>query len=382
MTGIAAGAGLAKFLLDQSGQIAEIRQNHVHQKEQIHWAKRSFHMDSQSLLLDALDHSKEEIRSHYETYVNRIDTPLLVLALIWPFALNTIQFSDPFVPQNPEECPDCIEAQYQWLVGLWVGFMGIILILPFWGILMMIRCKLKLDSWLEFSLAGLNRERRHIIRCAQAKHEANTAQLDDCSQPVDDDTQQMVGQLVDVVFKYQEYLARIWTAECGWLVHASTMLLWMSAVAALLLTSLSMVIFLYDKGGMHRTTCPYFGVLITSGCVLPAVYVLQQRLCNSVRPPKGEEDDEMHEAAFPLASAQNNAMQFQEKTRRWTDPVRTRSFSDSCAEEDSQSSVNGFPLSGLLPKRLLECCRHRAPQRQNSQLSPLLRASSKETTAG
>ena len=35
--------------------------------------------DSHALCLAALDHSKEEIRSHYDTYVSRIDTSLLML---------------------------------------------------------------------------------------------------------------------------------------------------------------------------------------------------------------------------------------------------------------------------------------------------------------
>ena len=46
----------------------------------------------------------------------------MVLALIWPFALNTIQFSDPFVPESEADCPECVEAKHTWLVGLWVAF--------------------------------------------------------------------------------------------------------------------------------------------------------------------------------------------------------------------------------------------------------------------
>jgi len=371
---MAAPALAAKFLLDQSGQLAELRQNHVHQKEQVYWAKRSFHMDSQSLLLDALDHSKEEIRSHYETYVGRIDTPLLVLALIWPFALNTIQFSDPFVPESVKDCPECIEADYTGLVALWVAFMGIILILPFWGILMLIRCKLKLDSWLEFSLAGLNRERRQIISRAQEAREAMTQE--ERTSPADDDTQRMVGQLVDVVFKYQEYLARIWTAECGWLVHASTMLLWMSAVAALLLTSISMVIFLYDKGGMHRDASPYFGVLIMSSCLMPAVYVLQQKMFNRVRPPGGDGNEEMSEAAFPLAFTHKSPL----SARRASDPSRRTSA--VLGSDKEPRILNGRSGFSFLPQGLLGCCKRREPQQQHSIMSPLLRASGRMSGAG
>jgi hypothetical protein len=324
-------------------------------------------MDSQSLLLDALDHSKEEIRSHYETYVNRIDTPLLVLALIWPFALNTIQFSDPFVPQSKEECPHCLEARYPWLVVLWVGSMGVILILPFWGILMLIRCKLKLDSWLEYSLAGLNRERRPLILKARDAAAAAKRQEDHGF-----DIEGMVAQLVDVVLAYQDYLARIWTAECGWLVHVSTMLLWMSAVAALFLTALSMVIFLNDKGGVHAESAQYFAVLIASGLVLPAVYVVQQRLTNTVRPPDGDPDD-LHQAAFPLcalraqkAPGRSQSMSFKEGSQRRA--PRELAFT----EEDERLGA----ANGMIPASWLRCCRRRSPH-PRALMSPLLRASTK-----
>ncbi|CAJ1438952.1 unnamed protein product [Effrenium voratum] len=142
------------------GQMVEIGQSHVHQQEQIRWARRAYQLESQSVRLDVFDHVKEEIRSHHDTYMGRIDALLLVLALVWPFGLNTIQFSDPFVPQTEMECEDCIEVQYTWLVGAWIMLLGMILILPFWGILMLIRCKLKLDRWLEYSLARLNQARR------------------------------------------------------------------------------------------------------------------------------------------------------------------------------------------------------------------------------
>lgn len=289
MAAVEALSSAARVLLDQSGSAAEITQNHQQQKETIHWTKRGFYLDSYSLLLDALDHSKDEIRSQYDTYVYRIDTLILVLALIWPFALNTIQFSDPFVPGlvHEKNCPECLEAKYRWVVYVWVSLLGTILILPFWGILMLIRVKFKLDSWLEYSLAGIHRERREVMQ-------------DDPNRP---DNQQIVAHLVDTVLRYQDYLGRIWSSECGWLVHAATMLLWMSTVAALWLVSLSMIIFFWDKGGPFKKNLPYFAAMITFGCITPAIYVLKQKFCTPApRRPSGDADV-MAEEEFPLTSA-------------------------------------------------------------------------------
>merc|ERR1719424_568960 len=104
---------------------------------------------------------------------------------------------------------------------------------------------------------------------------------------------------------YQEYLANIWTAECGWLGHASSLLLVASALAALLLTSISMFVFMRDyghaPGGIHQRCLPYFCALILGGTLLPFVYVVHQRLFNKVLPPEGD-PDELHEDSYPLTS--------------------------------------------------------------------------------
>merc|ERR1719188_1365183 len=114
MAGMAAslvfGKSGAVQLFGGVGQALELWRAQQHHEVDMKYNMINLHQDMQNLRLDALDHAKEEIRSHYDTYVGRIDTLLLVLALIFPFALNVIQFSDPFVPATEETCPDCIES--------------------------------------------------------------------------------------------------------------------------------------------------------------------------------------------------------------------------------------------------------------------------------
>lgn len=294
-------------LLDQVqniGQVMELGQNHAHQKESMYWQKRSFFLDVQSVRLDALDHAKEEIKSHYDTYCGRIDTLLLVLALIFPFALNVIQFSDYFVPATPAECEECVEAKYQWLVTVWSCLIGVVLVLPFWGILMLIRCKLKLDRWLEYSLAGLHQRRRDIVAASDPNQVPSSERLNKLEK--DEETEQIVYQLVNMVLRYQEFLARMWNAELGRLVMASTAMLWMSASSALMLTALSMWIFLINKGDEHTVAGYWFACIITVGCLGPAFYLLGQALKDEVKPPVSEADEivEGHfytDGSFPLA---------------------------------------------------------------------------------
>lgn len=273
---------LAITVLDQVQNVfsvGEVAQNEIHHKEQLMWTKKAHHLDSISLRLDALDHAKEEIRSHYDTHVGRIDALLLVLAVIWPFALNTIQFSGPFIPKTQDECPTCVEARNPWLVGVWVFLIGVVLILPFWGILMLLRCKMKLERWFEHALAGLKRERKVIVRTV------NTDIPEAQQERLDARTQQIVFRLVNIVLDYQEYLSRIWSKECSHLVHSATSLLWMSAIGALLLTALSMWVFLVNSGGHFQYASHILRTIVISGCVGPGAYVVVQWYRSAPPPP-------------------------------------------------------------------------------------------------
>eukprot|EP00747_Dinoflagellata_sp_TGD_P165326 gnl/TRDRNA2_/TRDRNA2_186448_c0_seq1.p1 gnl/TRDRNA2_/TRDRNA2_186448_c0~~gnl/TRDRNA2_/TRDRNA2_186448_c0_seq1.p1 ORF type:complete len:357 (+),score=33.96 gnl/TRDRNA2_/TRDRNA2_186448_c0_seq1:206-1276(+) len=304
------------------GQLVEICQNHVYHEECCSMHHRSIQMDAQSLRLDVLDHAKEEIRSHYDSYMRRSETVLLVTALLWPFALSFIQFSDPFIPATQKACPDCIEVHYQWLVGIWIALMGIVLVLPFWGILMLIRYQQKLAGWLEYSLGRLNRERQKMaivkapppeppLRTSISRSFSSLSLSNlECDHEKEDDeeednTEQLVCRLVNIVTECQECLAKMWTAECGWLIKAATRTLWISSYAGLLIAALSVWIFLVNSGGVHAILSGYFSAVIVLGCVGPLIYVMHQRINNRVEPPApGEfEDMVMARSQFPLTTS-------------------------------------------------------------------------------
>lgn len=266
---------------------------------------------------------------------------LLVLALIWPFALATIQFSDPFVPQTASECEFCIEVKFSGLVGVWVCLLATVLILPFWGILMLIRCKLKLDRWLEYALARLNRARQEIN---EGKPEATDREGEDQEH---DDTLEVVGSLVNMVAECQEYLALIWTHECGWLVHASTSLLWVSAAAALMLTAESVWLFLVNKGEPHSTYAPLFAIIVFFGLASPLAYLIQIRTFDEIDPPSGYGEE------FSLARTAASARGFEEpeERRRRASQMRKSASSPNFSESpmDSKDRADSFADSEPSP---------------------------------
>lgn len=315
------------------GQIGELVQGQVHQKEQIGWARRAYNLDCQSVRLDVWNHVKDEIRSHYDTYMGRIDTLLLVLALIWPFALATIQFSDPFMPRAEEDCEDCVEVRYYGLVVSWTALVGLILVLPFWGILMCIRCKLKLDRWLEYSLAQLNHARRAMKSSAEVCSEGR---------PGNDDTTEVVNNFLNVCAQCQEYLALIWMEECGWLVHGATILLWLSAAAAMMLTALSMWMYLVNKGGHHAECASILFVIIMVGLAVPLAYVFRRRSWDIMEPPSGFGE----ELTLALAVGNSESLHLPEERRKKAASLR-KSFTSSRFPEQF---IDPSPLCGSSPR--------------------------------
>jgi len=360
-------------LLDQvqnAGQVLEIAQSHVHQKEQVRWCRRAYQLESQSVRLDVFDHVKEEIRSHHDTYMGRIDALLLVLALIWPFALNTIQFSDPFIPKTEMECEDCVEVQHKWLVFIWMTLLGAILILPFWGILMLIRCKLKLDSWFEWSLARLSHARRGMNIAPQARSRSRLEVSERADSEVDDDehddTKEIVCKLVNMVAECQELLGIMWTDECGWLVHTSTSLLWISSAAALLLTALSVWIFMMNKGGSHSLFGNWFALIVGLGMLIPMVYLVSRFSMDTPGPP----DTSLAEAVSNPAISEPAARRRRAcllKGNNGGSPISSH-FGEQAAPQTEEPINRGLfsflPIFGRL-------CRHRQRRRD---LEPLLRA--------
>ena len=146
---------------------------------------------------------------------------------------------------------------------------------------MLIRCRLKLDAWLEFSLARLSQARRGMNITPQTRLGSVREEDDDGDH---DDTKEIVCKLVNMVAECQEYLGLMWTEECSWLVHASTSLLWISAGAALLLTALSLWVFMINKGGSHSKFANWFAMIVMLGMIVPLVYVVR-RSFDELEPP-------------------------------------------------------------------------------------------------
>lgn len=260
------------------GQIADVGVAHLHQKEQMEWARRAYRLDSRTLRIDLLNAVKEDVRDHYDTYAGRIDTLLLVHTLLLTFALATLQFSDQYVPQTEDACPHCVEVVYTWLVPLWVYLIAAILILPFWCILMLLWCKLRLDKWLEISVRRLNSELRATLSssgfykvCDSMSAVSATARQElEC-------VEQAIERLGRFVVDHQDRFAEVWSGECDGMIRATTNLLWVNAVVAVSITAGMFWMFLRNNLNEYQHVAAQFMILVIAGLLAPVVYLAWRR---------------------------------------------------------------------------------------------------------
>lgn len=253
------------------GTFAEMGQSQAHQQEQIKWTRRAYRLDKHAIRIDLLNAAKEDIRDHYETYITRIDTMLLVHTLLFTFALATLQFSDSFVLQAADVCPNCIEVRYAWITYLWIILIVGMIVFPFWSMVSSIWCKLQLDNWLENSVATLNQEFRSHLWTNSLADEDEVTKQDEAK--AEEAIQEYITNLGRFVMKYQYDFNQLWSEECELLVKAASRSLWVSAGVAVCLTALMFGLFLGNRGDRDLALC--FSFLVSMGIFLPGCYTIK-----------------------------------------------------------------------------------------------------------
>jgi len=250
------------------GQFVEIGQGHAHQREQIRWTRRNYALDSQALKIDLLGAARDDVRGTYDTYVERLDSLLLLNALLLPFALNTLQFSDQFVPGlDCKDADHCIEVQHPWLQTLWVYLVGIDLFVPFWSILILLQCKKKLDSWLQQTLDDLQRMRKLIITNDVPD---NNAWSKESEEALLAEQKRVVACLGGFIVDYQDLFMELWNSECRPMVNLATKMLWCSATIAITLTAFMFWIYLVDRQNDNYDEW-HFGIISVIGLSVPMI---------------------------------------------------------------------------------------------------------------
>jgi hypothetical protein len=295
-------AATALGAMSDVGGLMVVAQNYKHQQENVRWIRRNYVLDTHALRLDLLSNAKDEIRVHYDTYVGRLDTLVLVNALLLPFGLASLQFTDFFIPTTSkmgedecgedDECDQWVESRHPWMVTFWTYRVGLTLFMPAWSIVLLIRCRTKLDSWLKSSLDHLSTERRLQVQgfCTGSQAGSFTHSMvaptesrrpdaeNKASEEIHREMHDVVARLGHFIVSYQDQFFRVWNNECGWMVRLSITLLFIAAVSALALTSLMFWMWVYNQatspgGDNFHGASTLFCVVIGFGLVCPVIYL-------------------------------------------------------------------------------------------------------------
>eukprot|EP00927_Polykrikos_kofoidii_P060758 TRINITY_DN55679_c0_g1_i1.p1 TRINITY_DN55679_c0_g1~~TRINITY_DN55679_c0_g1_i1.p1 ORF type:complete len:317 (-),score=33.65 TRINITY_DN55679_c0_g1_i1:113-1063(-) len=257
------------------GQLAEIGQDHLHQREQTRWAHRNYEVDAIALKIELLGAARDDIRGTYVTNVHRLDALLLVDALLLPFALNIVQLSDSFEIKPGNQCEHCIQTHNSGFTFVWVYLVAFALVLPFWSIALLLRCKLKMDRWLEQTLDNLQELRREIILKIPANQTPTGSpragfQIDSATNTGGHEL--VVARLGNFIIEHQTAFADRWDRECDASLRLAKYLLIGAAYVATGLTGYMFWIFLFNRF-IDEKVHLHFLIMMILGLVLPLVWM-------------------------------------------------------------------------------------------------------------
>lgn len=267
---LGAGLSFAAPYLEHAANLGQLMQNsywsrrgfeqaqHLHQ-EQVVWNRRAYCLDTRALRINILTAVKEDARDHHQTHAGMIETLLLVHTLILTFALATIQYSGHFMPSTSSG----LENIHPSLVWTWAILVALVLILPFWSILMLILTKLRLDRWLKGVISKLTVE--SILGRGTQQDLGPLSNLGDAE--LMDEAEATVDC---ITFDYAQSFKRVWGTECDWMIWLSVQLLWLSCAIAILITGGMFWLYLVDnmESTHHHIGTLFMGV-IAAGLSLP-----------------------------------------------------------------------------------------------------------------
>merc|ERR1719401_253877 len=174
--------------------------------------------------------------------------------------------------------------------------------MPFWSLLMLLRCKIRLDGWLQHTLYELQELRRELIQPEQQSQlppqeggprltlsslggSSEAAAKRQHEEEIAKAQEQIVARLGAFIVDYQDLFSELWSGQCEPLVFYATRLLWSSACGAILLTGVMFWLFLVNRPGNQNSAHIHFLVLLVAGFMAPAFWLLSERCRKAAAPP-------------------------------------------------------------------------------------------------
>eukprot|EP00929_Paragymnodinium_shiwhaense_P035364 TRINITY_DN19095_c0_g1_i2.p1 TRINITY_DN19095_c0_g1~~TRINITY_DN19095_c0_g1_i2.p1 ORF type:complete len:395 (+),score=48.27 TRINITY_DN19095_c0_g1_i2:102-1286(+) len=257
--------------LSTVGTFWEIGQGQVHQRQNVRWARRGYTLDVQALKIDLLAAARDDVRGTHQTYIGQLDTLLLLNGLLLPFALSTLQFSDEFVPKDVDQCQDCFEVVNNWLVTIWVYIIAATVALPFWSLLLLLRCKIWLDTWLQNTLDEIQEQRRDILSPPTGPT------LSEINENAAAGQEELVVNLGAFIVYHQDQFAECWNGHCRPLVRLAMRLLIAGCCVCVILVALMFWIYLVNRDGVSQPAHGHFLFVMAVGLLCPALWFLRER---------------------------------------------------------------------------------------------------------
>eukprot|EP00930_Biecheleria_cincta_P074395 TRINITY_DN61607_c0_g1_i1.p1 TRINITY_DN61607_c0_g1~~TRINITY_DN61607_c0_g1_i1.p1 ORF type:complete len:354 (+),score=45.43 TRINITY_DN61607_c0_g1_i1:69-1064(+) len=230
---------LLQAAVDVFGSGLEMIQAEAHQEEQSFWAQKQYRLDVFSFTIDILDKTKDEVRDLYDCYSGRIDTLMVLHTLLLTLGFAVMGYNDTMFPRNT-----IMEGQNLALRKIWLVFFATVqatgMIMPLWAIACLVKCRQRLESWLDESLRKLHKQ----LTCKMTEREALQAETHTDVKRLDEMREKNLTGVVALLSSCHEEFDEMWQESCQGPYRVASWLLWCNVILAVADAGIQMGVFL------------------------------------------------------------------------------------------------------------------------------------------
>lgn len=301
---------------DVFGQGLDLMQGEMHQTEQVLWTQKQYRLDVFSFTIDILDKTKDEIRDLYDCYSGRIDTLMVLHTLLLTLGFAVMGYNDTMFPRNTIMEDQNITLRKAWLV-CFASVQATGMIMPLWAIACLVKCRQRLESWLDDSLRSLHKQLTTKMQGREALQEERRVAD---SKTLDVLREKNLKEVVGLLSQCHEKFDEMWEDNCKGPYRVASMLLWCNVILAVANAGIQMGVFLkrnytirfdndcLDSGGnLHEgelcldapvVWISYISILVVGSLVVlfPSVF----NICRGTRTPRNADRNSIEPLDIPL----------------------------------------------------------------------------------
>lgn len=220
-------------------------QAELHQQQQLAWTQKQYRLDILSFAIDMLTQVKEEVKDLYGCYSGRIDNMLVVHTLFLTLGFAVLGYNESMFPRNVLAPDENYFGKRVWLFFFAV-IQALSLVMPFWSVASLVRCRQHLDTWLDDSLRRLHNEFSMNMENEGGANESG-GRITQTPDQLDIERETLIRNIARLVSTYNDSFNEMWRERCSRSYERACSLLWVVVVLATMDCAMQMSVFMKHR---------------------------------------------------------------------------------------------------------------------------------------